>query len=66
MSQTRRVSTGVPGLDRIIDDLRLGDNVVWQVTISPTIVALSKNMPTRPGKISAIWFICVLDNIHLY
>lgn len=27
----RRASTGVPGLDTIIDDLRIGDNVVWQV-----------------------------------
>lgn len=26
-----RASSGLPGLDRILDDLRLGDNVVWQV-----------------------------------
>lgn len=26
-----RVSTGLPGFDTVIDDLRLGDNVVWQV-----------------------------------
>jgi len=26
-----RVSTGLKGFDRVIDDLRLGDNVVWQV-----------------------------------
>ncbi|HEX3046952.1 MAG TPA: PEP/pyruvate-binding domain-containing protein [Bacillota bacterium] len=26
-----RVSTGLKSLDRILDDLRLGDNVVWQV-----------------------------------
>lgn len=26
-----RVSTGLPGLDEVIDGLRLGDNVVWQV-----------------------------------
>ncbi len=26
-----RVSTGVSGFDRVIDGLRLGDNVVWQV-----------------------------------
>lgn len=26
-----RASTGIAGLDRIIDGLRLGDNVVWQV-----------------------------------
>lgn len=25
------VSSGIPGLDRVIDSLRLGDNVVWQV-----------------------------------
>lgn len=28
---SNRVSTGISGLDRVIDDLRLGDNVVWQV-----------------------------------
>ena len=26
-----RASTGLAGFDRVIDDLRLGDNVVWQV-----------------------------------
>ena len=26
-----RASTGIPGLDRVVDGLRLGDNVVWQV-----------------------------------
>jgi len=31
MSLDRRVSTGMPGLDQAIDQLRLGDNVVWQV-----------------------------------
>ena len=28
---TRRLSTGNPGLDGIVDGLRLGDNVVWRV-----------------------------------
>ncbi|MCL2230108.1 MAG: PEP/pyruvate-binding domain-containing protein [Treponema sp.] len=27
----KRVSTGVSGLDQVIDQLRIGDNVVWQV-----------------------------------
>lgn len=27
----RRVSAGIPGLDEIVDGLRLGDNVVWRV-----------------------------------
>ena len=31
MDQNTRVSTGVPGLDSILDGLRLGDNVVWRV-----------------------------------
>ena len=26
-----RASSGLPGLDRMLDDLRVGDNVVWQV-----------------------------------
>ena len=26
-----KVSTGIKGFDKVIDDLRLGDNVVWQV-----------------------------------
>ena len=31
MEMKERVSTGMLGFDRVIDDLRLGDNVVWQV-----------------------------------
>ncbi len=31
MKSFERASTGIPGLDEILDDLRLGDNVVWQV-----------------------------------
>ena len=31
MINDKRVSTGLSGLDQVIDQLRLGDNVVWQV-----------------------------------
>mgnify|MGYP000716074611 CR=1 FL=1 len=31
MDKNTRVSTGIPGLDRILDGLRIGDNVVWRV-----------------------------------
>ena len=31
MEAHNTASTGIPGLDRTIDRLRLGDNVVWQV-----------------------------------
>jgi hypothetical protein len=31
MDSSGRVSTGVQAVDRVIDSLRLGDNVVWQV-----------------------------------
>ncbi|MBN1932541.1 MAG: PEP/pyruvate-binding domain-containing protein [Desulfobacterales bacterium] len=31
MKSAARVSTGLKGLDEIIDDLRVGDNVVWRV-----------------------------------
>lgn len=31
MKKYDRVTTGLKGLDKIIDDLRAGDNVVWQV-----------------------------------
>jgi hypothetical protein len=31
MNALDNISTGLPGLDRVIDMLRLGDNVVWQV-----------------------------------
>ena len=31
MESYNRASTGIRGLDRIFDGLRLGDNVVWQV-----------------------------------
>lgn len=30
MNSLNRCSTGVPALDRVLDHLRLGDNVVWQ------------------------------------
>ncbi|HCP21556.1 MAG TPA: phosphoenolpyruvate synthase, partial [Marinobacter hydrocarbonoclasticus] len=29
---TDRVSTGLPGLDEVLDGLRIGDNVVWRVS----------------------------------
>ncbi|NLT31177.1 MAG: hypothetical protein GXX86_12115, partial [Propionibacterium sp.] len=31
MATFTRASTGIPGLDGIVDELRAGDNVVWQV-----------------------------------
>lgn len=31
MLRFERASTGLPGLDKVLDQLRLGDNVVWQV-----------------------------------
>jgi len=31
MEFKNKVSTGISGFDKVIDDLRLGDNVVWQV-----------------------------------
>jgi len=31
MSLLYKASTGLPGLDEIIDSLRIGDNVVWQI-----------------------------------
>ncbi|MDR0293675.1 MAG: PEP/pyruvate-binding domain-containing protein [Oscillospiraceae bacterium] len=31
MAVGNRASTGIPGLDQVVDMLRLGDNVVWQV-----------------------------------
>ena len=31
MTVDKRVKTGLSGLDQVIDMLRLGDNVVWQV-----------------------------------
>jgi hypothetical protein len=31
MDKSTRVSTGIPGLDNILDGLRIGDNVVWRV-----------------------------------
>jgi hypothetical protein len=31
MTDTRRVTTGFPALDEILDGLRIGDNVVWKV-----------------------------------
>jgi pyruvate,water dikinase len=32
MSPTKRISSGITGLDGVLDYIRLGDNVVWQVS----------------------------------
>ncbi len=32
MAAFERIKSGLPGMDRILDSIRLGDNVVWQVT----------------------------------
>ena len=32
MAAFDRVKSGIPGLDNILDNIRLGDNVVWNVT----------------------------------
>ncbi|MDO4321626.1 MAG: PEP/pyruvate-binding domain-containing protein [Lachnospiraceae bacterium] len=32
MAAFEKIKSGMPGLDRILDNIRLGDNVVWQVT----------------------------------
>jgi hypothetical protein len=31
MNSAERVSTGLQGLDEILDSLRIGDNVVWRI-----------------------------------
>ena len=42
MNIQRRVSTGHAGLDQVIDQLRLGDNVVWQVDAIPDYADLAR------------------------
>ena len=42
-----RASTGIPGLDAAIDDLRIGDNVVWQVDSEADFVAVAEPFVTR-------------------
>lgn len=32
MAAFERILSGIPEMDRAIDNIRLGDNVVWQVT----------------------------------
>ena len=32
MTAFERVKSGIPGLDEALDNIRLGDNVVWNVT----------------------------------
>ena len=32
LQPTDRVSTGLVGLDEVLDGLRIGDNVVWRVS----------------------------------
>ena len=42
-----RASTGITGLDDTIDDLRLGDNVVWQVDSEADFVAVAEPFVAR-------------------
>jgi len=35
---TAWASTGLKGLDKVLCDLKKGDNVVWQVRIVPTLL----------------------------
>ena len=32
MAAFDRIESGIPGLDKALDNIRLGDNVVWNVT----------------------------------
>ena len=32
MSAFDKVPSGLPGMDKLLDYIRMGDNVVWQVT----------------------------------
>ena len=32
MSTFERIRSGLPGLDSMLDSIRMGDNVVWQVS----------------------------------
>ena len=32
MAAFERIKSGIPGLDEALDNIRLGDNVVWNVT----------------------------------
>lgn len=41
-----RASTGIPGLDRVLDDLRWGDNVVWQVDQIQDYAYFARNFAT--------------------
>ena len=42
-----RASTGIPGLDRVLDDLRWGDNVVWQVDQIEDYIYFARKFATR-------------------
>jgi len=45
-----KVSTGIEGLDNIIDYLRLGDNVVWQIDNIADYVYVANKFVTRIAK----------------
>ncbi len=32
MAAFEKINSGIPGLDSVLDSIRLGDNVVWQVS----------------------------------
>ena len=56
MKDDIRISTGIPGLDRTLDDLRRGDTVTWQMEHIGDYVYVATQFVTD----EAAWSTCAL------
>ena len=42
MSASERILTGIPGMDTVFNNLRSGDNVVWQTTDAEDLIPFAE------------------------
>jgi hypothetical protein len=57
-----RISSGIYGVDHVFDNIRLGDNVVWQVSDIQEYAFFVEPFGLKPLKMDEIWFISDLPN----
>lgn len=53
--KTRKVSSGIASLDRIIGGLRIGDNVVWHMESGTFMEVFTAGFSRAPGRRDTAW-----------
>lgn len=59
-----RIKSGLPGMDRLLDSIRMGDNVVWSVSNLEEFTFFALPFAEQYGT-AGISFICVSRNMSL-